>query len=350
MIEAESTINRFFGDVSFEVLDGGISKKSYRVDSSKYSIPVVATVLTNPDDLWKMGKDVAISSYLAQYSVPHAKVLDTQIIETESCNKVGLLIREFIEGQDMDSLLTNVQLSSQEWKELNQSLGTVLGDIHRISLSSFGLIKDEGKIGSVKQDMHSFPDWVSYYDQMMADTEDTLKTVPIKRIGVVSRDDLILAFSDVKSSYLENRSHLYAVDEPRLTHNDSRFANFIVAQDIGVNLPQIMGVIDFEWALAGDPDIDLIQIENWLNFADYTPHFLTYADYFKQAYLDKRKPANNYQEKRKIYHMYRSIEYLMAMFGQENTRFNEKNIGYVEKHFDLLTGILCGKNPENSLF
>ena len=96
--------------------------------------------------------------------------------------------------------------------------------------------------------------------------------------------------------------------------------------------------------------MDLIQIENWLNFTDYAQDFLANKENFVGAYLEKRKPSADYFQKRQIYHMYRSLEYLMAMFDGRVIVGDDQATGYVEKHFKMFENVISGRIPELTIF
>jgi hypothetical protein len=65
----------------------------------------------------------------------------------------------------------------------------------------------------------------------------------------------------------------------------------------------------------GDPDIDLIQIENWLQFAPYKEKFIRYKKSFIESYIQNRAISKDFERKRRLYNMVRSISYLAVVFS-----------------------------------
>ena len=307
MIEVERVITEMYRHTISNTARWNF-KSSHKLESNN-SNTVVVTIFENPDDWWKIEK-TGQSIHVHRYKVLYAKVLDSCFLDTGPNDKIAVLIREYIDGQDLDSLFSTTQLSHEEWDHLLGSLGTVLGQIHRVKFPTFGLIKDWKIVGSMNRSAPAAVKWIDFYDDMMAGAETFLGSLADKKIGTLTNKDLNVIFKSSKSVYQVLNKYFEGVTEPRLTHNDARFANFIVSQQVTSIPRELAGVIDFEWSLAGDPDIDLVQIENWLNLV-YTPLFLEHKNSF--AYLDQRKPSHHYSYKRQIYHMYRSIEYLNAI-------------------------------------
>ena len=113
-----------------------------------------------------------------------------KLVKITSDNKIAVLIREYIDGQDLDSLFSTTQLSHEEWDHLLGSLGTVLGQIHRVKFPTFGLIKDWKIVGSMNRSAPAAVKWIDFYDDMMAGAETFLGSLADKKIGTLTNKDL----------------------------------------------------------------------------------------------------------------------------------------------------------------
>jgi len=54
-----------------------------------------------------------------------------------------------------------------------------------------------------------------------------------------------------------------------------------------------------------------------------------------------------YEERRKVYHVLRSLSYLRTVFGFNADEFSARdtrNEWYVERHLEILTSVLAGKD------
>jgi aminoglycoside phosphotransferase (APT) family kinase protein len=327
-------------------LRGGISSENYQVtpnvpDEATHS--VVFTLFRDPStwgsierentiyDLVKDDKDVRIP-----------KIFDSGIDNIDGV-QVAFLLREFLEGEDLDTILDsrlNPQRKMGEIADIAKDLGFRLGALHRHDTSMYGLI---GKPNN------GYTSWGNYIFDEIENEARLIGEVPQeKQIGRTKAGDVAKTLSGLSVVFGTMQDAFRIKENPSLAHGDARFANFIAEKDH--NKWGIQGMIDMEEATGGDPEIDIAFIENWLHFADYKVDFYAQSRYFTQGYLSVRGISPKYNERRLAYHALRSLSYLRTVFGFDIDTFlsmNSRNEAYVKKHFEILDSISKGNGLED---
>jgi fructosamine-3-kinase len=254
------------------------------------------------------------------------------------------------DGKDFDAVMRDSEnLSDTDWEALLSQLGESLSRMHTLQLDQFGLIKANFISGSERRDIPAFLNWREFVDTMLCDREKTIQSIDDGfKCGDVSGADIKKLFNQAKSFYLANTGSLENIKIPFLTHNDMRMGN-VMAKHVG-GVWQLASIIDHEWVLAGDPDIDLIQIENWLQFAPYKEKFIRYKKSFIESYIQNRAISKDFERKRRLYNMVRSISYLAVVFSLRDFAgfiAYPQNVLNVQKHFGLLEDTIdLSKNIE----
>ncbi len=348
----EQIIKSIAGDVTISRMPGGISNENYRVTPINGDPERFLTLFPESEDFWKIKKDLKVSSILSGVNVPIPKIFDHGY-KIEDERVVGYLLKEFIDGKDFDAVMMDAEnLSPKDWETLLGQLGIALSTMHNVPLGGFGLLKSDSISGSEARDIPHAMSWIDFIDTMMLDKERLIEKIDGSRqYGSITGADIKKIFSEAKLFYLTNKHDLDNVPVPFLTHNDMRMGNVMATQVGGVW--SLGALIDHEWVLAGDPDIDLVQIENWLQFAPYKDNFIKYKNTFIDAYKSNRAIPRNFDRKRRLYNMIRSISYLAVVFGLNDPiefSSNPQNLANVGKHFSLLESAINNNKPINEIF
>lgn len=287
---------------------------------------------------WKIGKDVKITSLFEDIQIPNSKIVKFGI-KQDGQLPIGYLLKQFIEGVDLDNYLR--QNSNHNLANLGDcfyQLGSCLAKIHGVELGSFGLIRSTFISGNEFLKERSTKNWQNFLITMLISRKSQLYSLEEgKTFGSVSVPHLKEIYQKTLLFFNENIDLVKDVSVPLLTHNDMHFRNIMV-NEIDAQ-PNLAAIIDTEWALAGDPEIDLVQIESWLNFVSYKNLVVNLIPSLIDGYEQHRKISENFSDKRRLYHAIRSISYLITVFGIENPELfaaNKQNILNIEKHFELL--------------
>lgn len=329
-------------------LTGGISNENYKVNFSEAghdTRDVVLTVYRGPEEQWKLRKEVGVRSVINGRSIPIPELL--VVSESEDAGKPPYIVREYTEGSDLDDVLdSSSSVSHEDRRGLAMGMGAILGEMHTIEMPYFGYMHPrEGSLDVDITEEKLGRTWREYFGGLLSEQVSRLEEANEgAAIGRSTIGTLKSRSEDIKEYFERNKSNLDSVTTPFLCHNDTRFGNFIVNQDGGA--PSISSVIDFEWALAGDPDLDLVYIENWLSFAPYRKDVKDLIPEFLVGYEPHRRISSNYEAKRPLYHLYRSLSYLNAVYSQDldSLRKSTPQVeSYVALHMKLVENILDEK-------
>jgi aminoglycoside phosphotransferase (APT) family kinase protein len=189
-----------------------------------------------PDSLhWKMQKEVAVSSLVQgrlSAAVPHIVHAD----DSKRLFHLNFVLMTKLDGSTLQKL--GPTLAPAERASAYRQVGRLLREFHAISMEAFGYIGPQG-IWTRHETNHA------YMSFQFAKKSKEL----VDRGG-----DAALARR--VEAYVERRGHLLAdCRRPVLCHNDLHAGN-VLSEKQGSEL-RILGVLDFEGALAGDPLMDV---------------------------------------------------------------------------------------------
>ncbi|HCR36273.1 hypothetical protein A2130_01340 [Candidatus Woesebacteria bacterium GWC2_33_12] len=324
-----------------ERLGGGISNINYHITTQHHDQETkagyVLTVYPEISDWWKIEKE----RVLRDLTQNDKDVLFPRLVDcgtdTQNGNKFAFILREFVHGIDLDSALQINMVGNIDWKSFCHNLGFRLASIHSSVTGQVGVIS------MPEQEAHS--NWLDYMNSQISSEYHDLWDSGVNRVMAgVSTEDILHTESGLVKHLDESSIH---ISTNHLAHGDTRFANLIATNQNG--LVEVKSFIDLEWALSGDPEIDVAFIENWLVFSSYADEFNQNRESFLKGYLTKRKPSETYQAKRKTYHAYRSLNYLKNVFLHQNEDFVKQDPrypGYIQKHMGILGVISKGQSLE----
>jgi hypothetical protein len=256
---------------STQRLTRGIGNENYKVDYGETEkSPLGSFVITiyQDEQKWKLKKEIEVRKLIGLIpEIPLPELLVTSSISSDGIP--SYLIREYSNGWDLDEALEGKGEVSEEGRAvLANEMGKILGNLHNIKLKEFGYIGILSD-GDVNIDQKAkFLTWKDFFQDLFLQQLNLLEELPENiAIGRVSSADIKALSPQIKTFFEKNKHILSAVTEARFCHNDTRFGNFVVDKDH--KGWKINSVLDFEWALGGDPDLDLTYMENWLHFAPY---------------------------------------------------------------------------------
>ncbi len=324
-------------------LAGGAGNVNFKVSlAGPEAGPVeqlVLTVLFDPHSWWKVDQARLLRAAVGD----DPEVLLPRLVEAGQAQwgqqRVAFVLREFVAGDDLDTVLAGGAsrgFYDEDWYVVARELGFRLGALHAHRLVGFGLLA-----GATDQAASSAT-WQEFVVQEIARQGALLRAYPpARQIGRCRVGQLVALLPALQRLVAEQSGVLATVQAPYLAHGDARLANVIVRCDRD-GLWRIKGLIDWEWALAGDPEVDLVCLESWLYSAPYQARFYQVQHNFVAGYALKRAISAQYGTKRALYHVLRSLSYLGWVFGlnpQALLRADARNAGYVERHCRLLHGL-----------
>ncbi len=188
-----------------------------------------------PQESWKALKEHALYTLLrtkASIPVPQVMVADTSFHEIP----LAYLVLEYIEGISLDAAF-----SKSKNQRLFYEAGRILGHLHTITLPTYGWLS----AGSIE---NSHSDWKAFlrddFDAKLTSLKTNAKTTNLVPV--------------LRKRFASSLRRVPRQGKPVLLHKDYH-GSHIIAQGT-----HIRGIIDFEWAIAGRPGLDLIKPHWWL--------------------------------------------------------------------------------------
>lgn len=339
----------------FSLVSGGISNQNYRIISIDSTQPdQIVTLISNKTDWWKADKEQLISELFKVNNIPSTTVRDIGYVNFNN-NFFRYILRDFVKGKDFDDYLIDENNSLNcDLAKLLTELGGVLGAIHSVSVESYGLVKKHMTSGSDMEDLPPALSWRSYVDRLMLNRKYLVEKLKLNRTyGSVSVKDIKKLFTVSYAFYKAHSDILTTVNQPFLIHYDMLFKNIIVNYNIQHTEWEIAAIIDNEWVSGGDPDVDLIQVENAAYFSPHKDTLANYWRFFDVSYTAKKEYSKNINGKRLIYHMIRSLFYLIELYARDCPTTiidSPKIIKKVEANYFFLRSLINSGKVEYSLF
>lgn len=335
-------------DYTIKKLEGGISSDVYKVEGvnrgESNQIPVVFTLFRDSADWWKVDKEVEVRQLVKNdVEVLIPKLYDAGF-DTLEGKTFGYLMREFITGEDMHTVLES-RLSGEnrdeDVRDLARDLGYRFAALHSHNASLYGMIGN--REGS------KFQSWEDYVLTQIADETRLFSALSKdRRIGRVSAGKVNEMLPQLEIVVGSNQSSLKDITDSALAHGDAHLGNVIANN--GTGSWRVKGMIDIEAAVGGDPEIDVSFVENWLYIFPYKDDFYKQAETFKQGYSTLRQPSYQYSQRRLVYHTFRSLAYLRTVLEfnqQEFLRDHPRGEMYVDRHMQILESLAEGNNLED---
>jgi len=335
------------GDNSIHIVpvNGGISNENYQVTTldseSGNTHSYFLTLFPNKNDWWKIEKEKMVRHIAGPDSVEiFPPIHDTGVVSMDGA-PVGYILRDYVEGQDLDKSICDAKEKNRpfDWGTFAEELGDKLALLHSQNIPTFGLI------GPVT----AFPIYRSWKAFILAEYEThaaSIEQCAQQKIRAgINLDQIRTLMPSLMRNVYAWSDCLDEIVHPNLVHGDCRFANILADQRNG-NL-HVRGFIDTEWAVSGDPALDIAQIENWLFFSTYQEAFYKHKQKFKTGYTRRRPLYQQSEYRRQIYHGLRSLNYLRNIFLYQPDNFefiDDRFSTYIIKHMDILSLVANGGN------
>ncbi|MBW2980031.1 aminoglycoside phosphotransferase family protein [Candidatus Woesearchaeota archaeon] len=219
--------------VSIREFKKGMMNRTYDVKLSNKENVVLRVY---PRESWKAVKEKYLYELVAKkvkVPVPHVYRIDT----SKKTIPFAYSVLSKLKGRE----LGKIYLKTKN-KKLIRDAATYLAKMHSIKFNSFGWI-----IG--KEIKPRFSTWKGYFDYGLKHKLDK-----IKKITKVPKQII----KETKKYVEEHQELLDIKSKPCLIHKDYHFSH-IIADEKKIN-----GIIDFEWAISGHNELDLIKSEWWM--------------------------------------------------------------------------------------
>lgn len=337
------------------LISDGISNLNYRIVSDNESTSdQLLTIYPNKQDWWKADKEESITKLYKEKEISSIRLLGTGYIRYKNHNS-RYLLREYVKEKDFDMFLNEKpSLLPKEWVTLLMQWGDKMGKLHSIPMNGYGLLRKNKITGSDTGDVPAASNWQKYIDNLMLNREKISKQIDKKnKYGTITGLDIQNIFESSYSFYKKHRSALLSVKESYLIHYDMLLKNIIINYNNHLSLWEISAIIDNEWVSAGDPDIDLIQIENSIFFNTQKETIANYWKFFTKSYSKNKRFSKDIDKKRLIYHMMRSLFYLMEVFRFDRPKvvsIDERSIQNIEANYLFLQQLIHSEKVGFSLF
>ncbi|NHJ38532.1 MAG: aminoglycoside phosphotransferase family protein [Asgard group archaeon] len=214
-----------------------------------------------------------------------------------------------IPGESLDKFWNDLTKNQKE--RFVQNFAEITRSIHSISYEMFGEIEQ--------------------YDcpRQFYSMESLIKTNTRRCVRYIGRNKLlpikfVLKIQDYIEKLLEKSNFC---STPGLVHTDLNPSNIIIEKSN--DQIKINGILDFEWAYAGDPIFDLFEIENeWLN--DFKLQRIFYERYSNGLYSQ----LENYEAERKIHIAINNLS--TVAFGWVYFHPTTENLDFVKNELELV--------------
>lgn len=244
-------------------------------------------------NLPKFMREKIVFERLGETSIPVPKVLG--IDSSRELINCDVLITTRLPGKNIGEQWKLI--SKKDRISLARQAGKILREIHNTVFDKFGEISDLGP----------FPQTNSWYRYLEFKLEYHIEES--RKLGIFS-DETLNKFKAVLISF---SNLLNSVNQASLVHMDYHLENLLFEGQV------ITGVLDFEWALAGDPIFDFCRWQNidevWID--SQIPFFEGYG----------RKLSLEEKQRLQLYQMIQSIELSVVMKlhrGEEEMKFYQK--------------------------
>jgi aminoglycoside phosphotransferase (APT) family kinase protein len=239
-------------------------------------------------------------------------------------------VTERVHGENLVESLG--ELSDEMFDSVVRHAGSILGDMHaEIGFEGFGNLKLEDD--RLVVDNFSW-DWQQFFSDMVGEYIDRLEESPFEDLQSTARE------------HLENNTAVIDTNAvPRLIHDDFRPANVMFDGD---ESEPISSVLDWQFALAGDPEYHICRteflfIDPAFRDADRRAHL---RSQLHDGYREHRAfdPDDGYEDRRAVYR-FATLLWRMAGFDAAFAEFSDLARARAEARFRQQFDQLVGELP-----
>jgi len=290
-------------------INEGYSHYMYDVKMDTTPYEMIIRFSNNKRKDVNLGKEEFVINLLKENDIPVPKIY---AIKKEGCE--GYILLEKVKGERLDIIWGS--LSDENKKQVTEKIGELLARIHKIELKEFGMIEEGGEIRSdeafkfrkVGEELLFSP----FLRQRLMDFfEDVSRLLSYKTISPEFFSKFILYLT-------KNLEKIEYKGKPVLNHGDF-IPGHIFVEKKG-NEYEIVGLIDFEFALAYAPEYDFLKLHR--------------AGFFENPELKKaleegygREVDGNAVE---IHRLMRDLGFAWAVLEAGNKELSDKTLKDIE--------------------
>ncbi|MGB3715286.1 MAG: aminoglycoside phosphotransferase family protein [Candidatus Promineifilaceae bacterium] len=223
----------------------------------------------------KMRNEAIAYQFLSGTAVPVPEVICLD--ESRETAPYDYLITTRLPGTNIFG--SRHQLGDQQIRKLAWEAGRYLAEVHEITFEAYG------KLSEVES--NPFPTWPAYFNDYVKRYLE-----PARRERMLSNETL----SQLERILEQDSSALSQVDHSVLVHSDYHYENILQVDG------RITGIIDFEWAYAGDPASDFVPSTNREEVLPGS------EEYFLEGYQSQRSLTEGFDERIAIYRLFLELE------------------------------------------
>lgn len=224
---------------------------TFEVEKNKYIIKILTRKPAAENEYYRLEKEADLLIHFKQLeesqkfsAKEYRNVPVPEVIHIEKDEKkIGykFIITEFVDGELLENIW--LDLEKEEKKTIIIQLAAIIQSIHLIKYEMFGDIEEF----DCPRKFYSYKGMIKSNIRRYARTIGPKKLLPIK-----------LVTQTVK--FIEdNIENMHLDFKPTLIHNDLHFGNIIIGKVAEKWI--VKAILDFEWAAAGNPIVDLIRVK-----------------------------------------------------------------------------------------
>jgi aminoglycoside phosphotransferase (APT) family kinase protein len=280
----------------------------FEVNNEKFVIKIMTLPITSEWERYRLEKEAKLMEIFTEYR-KMKKTKDSILVPTPESYYIGndesllgyrFIIYRYVEGEILYLNWNN--LSKDNKISIAKEYGQIFRDIHKVKYDWYGEIED----------CDSVTRHTDYNESVFAYLYKCTKK--IRELNKIP-EELI---KQVEKYVEDNITKVGFKPEPVLVHNDLHHANTIVAKNNDGKY-QIVAIVDWEWACADNPIIDLFYFRDMvLEDKDLEEAF------FNEYFIGERLTLDEFTMDYKIYNLFMALDDIA--FG--GTFFNptEENI------------------------
>jgi aminoglycoside phosphotransferase (APT) family kinase protein len=261
-----------------------------------------------------LDKELGLSALLLGGAVPLAGIIESGVVKIDSV-KVHYVVKEFLTGCDYAQLFEAYQgLSTDQVRTLLFDLGAALGRIHNIAVPEAGDLAFGPEPG-FKVSRSEPTSWFMYLSKVIAWRKKSLQALPGKqRMGGLTPTVLLNRWSQYLEFLKRFAPDLVSVS-PRLIHNDAIPGNFMASRDEKSGVWHLAAVLDIDTMIGGDPEFDLVSLENWFEFAPCKTLVVDQRRHLVEGYASTAPSYSGALRFRRLYSAFRCLNYLTFLLA-----------------------------------
>ncbi len=289
---------------------------TFEVEKKKYILKILTRKPAAEHEYYRLEKEADILVQFKQLEESHKfsakeyrKVPVPEVIHIEKDEKkIGykFIITEFVEGKLLENIWSN--LNEEEKEKIVIQLADIIRSIHSIKYEMFGDIEEF----DCPRKFYTYERMIISNIRRYARIIGPKNLLPIKLVTKAAKfveDNIVNIHLDFK---------------PTLIHNDLHFGNIIINQEC-----EVKAIIDFEWAAAGNPIVDLIGVNEEFPL-DKKLKDLFFTKYSKGKFDN----LNEYKLEERIISIINEMSSLAV--GWINFHPTEENVSYAKKRIEKM--------------